>query len=329
MIKLQSQMTRRFVLAAGAATVVARPAWAQGSWPAQPIRLLTASAASGNAYIVAQIIAAELEQRLGQRIVLEAMPQNSGMRATELVSGAAPDGYTLLVGTSSQLVFNMATFDPMPVDLPKTLRGVAMMNAVPLILVVKADHPAKTMQEYITYLKANPGKVQYGSGPLGTTTHVTGMLWAQAAGVDIEHVPYNAGSEAMRDVIAGRLGHVFDVAVTAIPQLKSGVVRGLAITSVKRSAAAPEIPSVAEQGLAGFEAQTWNSIAAPAALPQDVANRINAEISAILAMPSVRERLDALASSYFPDWKPADVDTFYAAERARWIPIVRKAIGRT
>jgi tripartite-type tricarboxylate transporter receptor subunit TctC len=320
--------SRRLFLAGAAATLAAPALRAQAAWPSQPIRLVTASAASGNAYIVAQIIAAELEKRLGQRIVLEAMPQNSGMRATEMVSGAAPDGYTLLVGTSSQLVFNMATFDPMPVDLPKTLRGVAMMNAVPMILTVKADNPAKTMQEYIAHLKANPGKVQYGSGPLGTTTHVTGMLWARAAGVQLEHVPYNAGAEAMRDVIAGRLGHMFDVAVTAIPQLRSGAVRGLAITSRERMAAAPDIPTVAEAGLPGFEAQTWNSIAAPAALPQPIAERINAEVAAVLAMPSVRERLDGLASSYFPRWTPAEVDAFYAAERAKWIPVVRQAVGR-
>lgn len=273
--------------------------------------------------------AAEWEKRLGQRIVLEAMPQNSGMRATEMVSGAAADGHTLLVGTSSQLVFNMATFDPMPVDLPKTLRGVAMMNAVPMILTVKADNPARTMQDYVASLKASPGKVQYGSGPLGTTTHVTGMLWARAAGVQIEHVPYNAGSDAMKDVIAGRLVHMFDVAVTAIPQIRSGMVRGLAITSRERSAAAPDIPTVAEAGLAGFEAQTWNSIAAPIGLPQAIADRINADIAAVLAMPPVRERLDALASSYFPCWKPGEVDAFYAAERAKWIPVVRQAVGRS
>lgn len=323
-------MDRRTFLLASAG-LVAAPAIipAQASWPTQPIRLITASAASGNAYIVAQIIANELEKKLGQRLVLEAMPQNSGMRATEMVSNSLPDGYTLLVGTSSQLVFNMATFDPMPIDLAKTLRGVAMMNAVPMILVVKADHPAKTMQEYIASLKANPGKVQYGSGPLGTTTHVTGMLWARAAGVSVEHLPYNAGSEAIKDVIAGRLGHMFDVAVTAIPQLKSGAVRGLAITSPQRSAAVPDIPTVAELGLAGFEAQTWNSIAAPAALPQPIVDRLNNEVKAVLAMPEVRKRLDDLASTYFPAWLPSEVDAFYARERAKWIPVVRQAIGKS
>ncbi len=325
---------RRLITGAGsaiAAWAVAKPVVlrAQGAWPNQSIRLVTASAASGNAYIVAQIIAAELEKRLGQRIILEAVPQNSGMRATEMISTAAPDGYSLLVGTSSQLVFNMATFDPMPVDLNKTLRGVAMMNAVPLILCVKADAPAKSMAEYVAYLKANPKKVQYGSGPLGTTTHVAGLLWARAAGVELEHVPYNAGSDAMKDVIAGRLGHVLDVAVTAIPQIKAGAVRGLAITSASRSAAAPDIPTAAEQGLAGFEAQTWNSIAAPVGLPQAIVDRLNAEVSATIASPEVRTKLEELASTFYPALSPADVDGFYAAERAKWVPIVRQAIGKS
>jgi tripartite-type tricarboxylate transporter receptor subunit TctC len=206
--------------------------------------------------------------------------------------------------------------------------SVAMLNAVPMILTVKADHPAKTMQEYIASLKAAPGKVRYGSGPLGTTTHVTGMLWARAAGVQLEHVPYNVGSDAMKDVIAGRLGHMFDVAVTAIPQLKSGSVRGLAITSRERSAAAPDIPTVAEAGLSGFEAQTWNSIAAPAALPQAISDKLNTEVASVLTTPAVRERLVALASSFFPNWKPAEVDAYYATERTKWIPIVRQAIGK-
>jgi tripartite-type tricarboxylate transporter receptor subunit TctC len=328
MSKTRHRLSRRIFLAGSGAVLAAPALRAQPAWPSQPIRLVTASAASGNAYIVAQIIAAEWEKKLGQRVVLEAVPQNSGMRATEMVSGAAPDGYALLVGTSSQLVFNIATFDPMPVDLPKTLRGVAMMNAVPMILTVKADNPARTMREYIANLKANPGKLQYGSGPLGTTTHVTGMLWARAAGVQIEHVPYNAGSDAMKDVIAGRLGHMFDVAVTAIPQIKSGAVRGLAITSAQRSAAAPDVPTVTEAGLTGFEAQTWNSIAAPLGLPQVIADRINTDITAVLGLPAVRERLAALASSFFPPWKPAEVDAFYAAERAKWIPVVRQAVGK-
>lgn len=318
------------IIAAGAlaGAVSLAPLAVQASeWPTQPIRLITASAASGNAYISAQIVAAELEKRLGQRIVLEAVPQNSGMVATEQVSNAAPDGYTLLVGTSSQLVFNIAMFPDMPVDLSRTLRGVAMVNSVPLVLIVNPDDPASDMAGYVAALAAAPGEFQYGSGPVGTTTHVTGMRWANEVGVDVEHVPYQAGSEAQRDVMAGRLSHMFDVAVTAIPQVQAGAVKPLAITSPERSPALPEVPTVAEQGYPGFAAATWNTIAAPAGTPDAVVERINREVAAVMETPEIRDRLIALGSNLLPAKSPAEIDAFYEAERALWIPLVREAIA--
>lgn len=317
-------------LLAGATALASLPAQAQtdaAAWPTQPIRLITASAASGNAYVSAQIVAAELEKRLGQRIVIEAMPQSSGMVATELVSNAEPDGHTLLVGTSSQLVFNIALFPDMPVDLAQTLRGVAMINTVPLVLVVNPDNPAQTMEEYVAALKAEPGAFQYGSGPVGTTTHVTGLRWANTVGVEVEHVPYEAGSDARRDVVAGRLSHMFDVAVTAIPQIEAGAVRALAITSPERSDALPEVPTVAELGYPGFEAATWNTIAAPSGTPDAIVERLAAEVAAVMETPAVREQLLALGADLVAPKTPAEIDAFYAAQRETWIPLVREAIG--
>ncbi|WP_349369107.1 tripartite tricarboxylate transporter substrate binding protein [Salinarimonas sp.] len=310
----------------GATALASVPAQAQ-DWPTQPIRLITASAASGNAYVSAQIVAAELEKRLGQRIVLEAMPQSSGMVATELVSNAEPDGYTLLVGTSSQLVFNIALFPDMPVDLSETLRGVAMINTVPLVLVVNPENQAETMAEYVDLLKADPGAYQYGSGPVGTTTHVTGLRWANEVGVEVEHVPYQAGSEARRDIVAGRLSHMFDVAVTAIPQIEAGAVRPLAITSPERSAALPEVPTVAELGYPGFEAATWNTVAAPSGTPDAIVERLNAEVAAVMETPAVRDQLLALGANLVAPKTPAEIDAFYAEQRETWIPLVREAIG--
>jgi len=317
-------------LLAGVAALASLPAQAQTdaeAWPTQPIRLITASAASGNAYVSAQIVAAELEKRLGQRIVLEAMPQSSGMVATELVSNAEPDGHTLLVGTSSQLVFNIALFPDMPVDLAQTLRGVAMINTVPLVLVVNPENPAQTMDDYVAVLKAEPGAFQYGSGPVGTTTHVTGLRWANEVGVEVEHVPYEAGSDARRDVVAGRLSHMFDVAVTAIPQIEAGAVRALAITSPERSDALPEVPTVAELGYAGFEAATWNTVAAPAGTPDAIVEKLAAEIAAVMETPAVREQLLALGATLVAPKAPAEIDAFYASQRETWIPLVREAIG--
>jgi len=204
---------------------------------------------------------------------------------------------------------------------------VAMINTVPLVLVVNLDNPAKTMDDYVAALKADPGGYQYGSGPVGTTTHVTGLRWAREVAVDLEHVPYQAGSEALRDVIAGRLSHVFDVAVTAIPQIEAGAVRPLAITSPERSAALPDLPTVAELGYPGFAAATWNTIAAPAGTDDAIVERLNAEVAAVMATPEVRDRLLALGANLVEPKTPAEIDAFYAAEREVWIPLVRDAIG--
>jgi len=303
-------------------------AHAQSGWPSKPIRIVVASPAGGNADVVMRLIAPELEKRFGQPIVVENLAAASGMQGTEAVSKADPDGHTLLVGTSSQLVFNLALFDPMPFDLVGSLRGVAMINAVPLVLMVNKDEASKSMQEYIAKLKAAPGKFLYGSGPQGTTTHIVGLMWARAAGVDVTHVPYKAGSEGLRDLMAGRTSHQFDVAVTAIPQLQGGKLRALAVAARTRLTALPEIPTAIEAGLPGFTGYTWNSLAAPVKTPQAVVDRINREVAAALAQPAVRERLAALGSEFSKPMTPAEVDQFYAAERKLWVPLVRETNKR-
>ncbi len=320
----------RAVAAAFVVSMIHSPqSWAQAGWPAKPVRVIVASSAGGNADVVMRLIAPELEKRIGQPLVIENLPAASGMQGTEAVAKAQPDGHTLLVGTSSQLVFNLALFDPMPFDLVGSLRGVAMLNAVPLMLMVNKDDPAKTMQEYIDRLKTAPGKFLYGSGPQGTTTHVVGLMWARAAGVDVRHVPYKAGAEGLRDLMAGRLSHQFDVAVTAIPHLQGGALRALATTGRTRLAAAPDVPTADEQGLKGFTGYTWNSIAVPAKTPQATVDRLNREFAAVLKMPELRERLAALGSEFFDAMDPAQVDRFYASERAQWVPLVRETNQKT
>ncbi len=327
-IGLRRRTALKLGIGALAAPVLA-PGLAQAqAFPAKPIRLVVASAAGGNADVIARLVANDLEPRLGQRVLVENIPAASGMRATEDVSRSAPDGHTLLVGTSSQLVFNMAMFDPMPVDLPRTLTGVAMLNFVPLVLCVNKDNPAATLRDYIALVKAAPGRYQYGSGPVGTTTHVVGLLFARQAGLLVEHVPYQAGAQAMRDLIAGRLSHMFDVAVTAIPQLKAGAVRGLGLSALVRSPALPDLPTIHEAGLPNFQGQTWNSIAAPAGTPKPIVDKLNAEIAAVLDAAAMRARLVELGSTVSEGLTPAQVDAFYASERDLWIPIVRATGAR-
>lgn len=314
---------RRSMLTGTVAALAAPALNAQAAWPTRPIRMIVASAAGGNADVVMRLMSPELERRLGQPVVVENLAAASGMQGTEAVARAEPDGHTVLVGTSSQLVFNMALFDPMPFDVPGLLRGAAMINKVPLVLLVHPNEPG-TMRDYVAKLKAAPGRFQYGSGPQGTTTHIVGLMWARAAGVDVQHVPYRAGSEGLRDLMAGRLSHQFDVAVTAIPHVQSRALKPLAVTSATRIAALPDVPTVAEQGFAGFTGFTWSSLAVPARTPQAVVDRLNREVAAVLETPAIRERLVGWGSEISAPMTPAQVDAFYAEERRVWIPLVRE-----
>ena len=303
---------------------------AASTWPdAGPIRLVVAQGGGGNADVVARILVEALEPVLGQSIVVENNGAASGMRATEAVSAAAPDGYTLLVGTSSQLVHNMALFDPLPVDIAATLRGVAMINEVPMVLCVPADSPDADLAALTARLQANPAGFQYGSGPAGTTTHITGALFLQRIGAQgVVHIPYPRSPEAMADVIAGRLSFVFDPSLTAIAQVQGGAVRALGVSAPSRLAALPDVPTMAEAGLPGFVSQTWNTIAAPAGTPDQIVTRLNGLINGIVQSPAMRQRLQDLASIVPAAKTPAQVDAYYAAQRETWIPVVRDTGAR-
>jgi tripartite-type tricarboxylate transporter receptor subunit TctC len=325
-------LRRRALLAAAlpVAAPLALPgtARAQGAWPSRPIRLIVASAAGGNADVVARILANELEPRIGQRILVENMAAASGMRATEAVSRAEADGHTLLVGTSSQLVHNIALFDPLPVDITRSLRGVAMINEAPGVLVVKADNPVRSVADLVAAARREPGRLVIGSGPAGTTTHIIGLLFAQRAAIQLEHLPYPAGSQAMRDIVGGRVTCMFDISVTAIPQIAGGAVRGLCVTAAQRLAALPEVPTTAEAGITDFVAGTWNSIAVPAATPEPVVARLNALVNEVAQAPAFRARMGELGSLLHPPMTPAQVTAFYARERELWIPVVRATGAR-
>jgi tripartite-type tricarboxylate transporter receptor subunit TctC len=315
-------------VAASAVSGPARPARA-AAWPsAGPIRLVVASAAGGNADVVARIVAAELEPALGQSIVVENLPAASGMRATETVSRAAPDGYTLLVGTSSQLVHNIALFDPLPVDITATLKGVAMMNEVPMILCVRNEEPAQSLPAFVERLKAEPGANQYGSGPVGTTTHITGALFLSRIGAQVEHVPYQASSQAMRDLIAGRLAFVFDPSLTGVAQVKGGAVRTFGVAAPQRLAAIPDVPTLAEAGLPEFVSQTWNTVSAPAGTPPEIVERLNGLVNRVVQSAAVKGRLEELGSIVPAAMTPAQVDAYYAGQREIWIPVVRATGAR-
>lgn len=317
---------RRFL--ALPALLLAAPALAQnGAY--RPLRLVVASAAGANADVVARLLAAAWEPAAGRRIVVENQPAAAGSRAVEAVARAAPDGETLLFGTISQLVMNQALFDSLPADVERAIRGIAFINRVPMALAVPAADPAGDLATFLGRMRLERGPKQYGSGPAGTTTHVVGARFAQAAEItrgDLVHVPYQSSALALADLMAGRLTFMFDAAVTALPHHRAGRLRILGIAAERRLPAAPDIPTISEAGLPGFAGGTWNSVAAPAGLPDALAARLNAQLRAVLGAPALRERLEAMGSEPLgPPMTPAEVDAFYAAERAVWIPAIRNA----
>ncbi|MEM1285135.1 MAG: tripartite tricarboxylate transporter substrate binding protein [Pseudomonadota bacterium] len=294
-------------------------------WPtAGPIRLVVASGAGGNADTVARLVAAELENTLGQTFVVENLSSASGMQGTEAVSNADPDGYTLLVGTSSQLVHNIALFEPLPVDITNTLRGVAMMNEVPMVMLVNNDEESENLEQFIEKISANPDAYQYGSGPAGTTTHITGALFLDRLGLDITHVPYPRSGEALRDTIAGRLTFQFIPALSGVPQIRDGAVKSLGVAAPERLAAMPDLPTISEAGLDGFVSQTWNSFAAPAGTPDNIVNQLNEAVNAIVQSDAVKSQLTDLGALVPAAMTPAEVDAYYTAQRETWIPVVRE-----
>lgn len=294
------------------------------TWPTGgPIRLVVASGAGGNADVVARLVAAELETSLGTSFVVENLSAASGMQGTEEVSNADPDGFTLLVGTSSQLVHNIALFEPLPVDITNTLRGVAMMNEVPMVMLVNNDEESTDLEAFIEKLRADPGAYQYGSGPAGTTTHITGALFLSQLGLEITHVPYPRSGEALRDTIAGRLTFQFIPALSAVPQIRDGAVRSLGVAAPARLAALPDLPTISEAGLDGFVSQTWNSIAAPAGTPDEIVDALNEAVNAIVQSDEVTTQLTDLGSLIPAAMTPAEVDAYYAEQRDIWIPVAR------
>lgn len=321
-------LTRRHLLALPGLTLAAA-ARAQVAGE-RPVRLIVASAAGANADVVARLVAAAWEPELGRRIMVENQPSVAGSRAVEAVARAAPDGETLLFGTISQLVMNQALFDSLPVDAERAIRGIAFINRVPMALCVPATEPAADLNAFLGRMRIEGGPKQYGSGPAGTTTHVVGARFALAAEItrgDLVHVPYTSSSLALTDLIAGRLTFMFDAAVTALPHHHAGRLRILGVAAEGRLAAAPDLPTISEAGLPGFTGGTWNSVAAPTGLPDALATRLNTGLNAILSQPALRERLEALGSEPLPPpMAPAEVDAFYAAERAVWVPAIR-ALG--
>ena len=268
------------------------PAQAQAQgWPSRPVRVVVAFVAGGTADIVARLIADRLSPVLGQPVVVENRPGAGGNVGASAVAHSDPDGYTLLMSGSpthsvGPHLFKNLNYDPMR-DVPP----VAMIASAPNLLVVNAALPVKSLDDLVKLARENPGQLTYSSAGIGTSGHLAAEMLKQAAGVDMRHVPYKSGPEAVTGVISGDVSFVFFTVPSVLPQVESGKLRALAITSVARSAVAPNVPTVAELGYPGFEALAWFALFAPRGTPQPIVDKLDAEIGKILQQPDIRKKM--------------------------------------
>jgi tripartite-type tricarboxylate transporter receptor subunit TctC len=310
---------RRFLYLAGAAIAAPRLAWSQ-SYPSRPMHMVVGFAAGGGADIIARLIGQALSERLGQQIIVDNRPGAATNIGTEVVAKAAPDGYTLLLANSPNTI-NATLYDNLSFDFIRDIAPVASIGRVPLVMVVNPALPAKTVPEFIAYAKANPGKVNMGSGGNGAPDHMSGELFKAMAGVGILHVPYRGVAPALTDLLGGQVQVIFGTMPAVIEFVRSGKLRALAVTTAARSEALPDVPSIGEF-VPGYEASQWYGIGAPKNTPAEVIERLNKETNAALADPKMKARLAELGASVLSG-SPADFGKLIVAETEKWAKVVK------
>lgn len=300
-------------------------ALAQG-YPSRPIRILVGFPPGGVADILARSVGSKLSESLGQPVVVENRAGAGGNIAAELLARSAPDGHSLIMfGTptlANVFLYRKLSYDPMNEFAP-----VALVASMANILVVNPSVPANSVTELISLAKSKPGQLNFGSAGIGSTQHLSGQLFKSAAGIDISHIPYKGSGPAMTALLAGEIPIIFNVMSTVLPQMKAGKVRGLAVTSAKRSPFAPELPTIAEAGIPGYEYVAYFGLIAPARTPQEIIARLNAETARILQMPDIMERL-AFNGAEPMIATPEQFGAFLREELTRMGKVVRESGAR-
>jgi tripartite-type tricarboxylate transporter receptor subunit TctC len=310
-------------LAAGAAALpaVSRIAWAQ-AYPSRPVRLIVGFAPGGTTDITARLIGQWLSERLGQQFLIENRTGAATNIATEAVVRAPADGYTLLLVTASNAI-NATLYDKLGFNFIRDIAPVAGIIRYPLVMQVNPSFPAKTVPEFISHAKSNPGKVSYGSGGIGTSIHVASELFKMMAGIEMIHVPYRGGAPAMTDLMGGQIQVVFNPVPESMEHIKAGKLRPLAVTGATRSEALPDVPTVGDF-VPGFEASALQGIGAPKDTPAEIVEKLNKEINAGLADPKLKARFADLGATVFVV-SPADFGKFIADETEKWAKVIKFA----
>ena len=311
-------MLKRHVLIATALAMASPLALAQ-AWPNKPIRLVVTFPSGGAPDILARLFADKAQ--LGQPVVIDNKPGAGGNIGADNVAKSAPDGYSLVMGTVGTHSINGALYSKMPYDMVKDFTPVAHVASAPNLLVVTNSLPVKNVSELIAYMKANPNKLSFGSPGIGTSVHVSGELFKSLTGTTMQHVPYKGRQFAIPDLVGGQIQVMFDNMPSALPMAKEGKIRALAQTTAKRSAAAPDVPTVAET-VPGFEATTWFAMFAPAGTPRDIVMKVNAEMVRVFNLPDVQDKLKTLG---LEPWisTPEELARYQASEIVKWAKVVK------
>ncbi|GAA0836353.1 tripartite tricarboxylate transporter substrate binding protein [Cupriavidus pauculus] len=302
------------------------PAAGAQDWPTRPIRMVVPYPPGGPTDIVARVVGQKLSERLGQTVVVDNRPGAGGNIGADAVAKSAPDGYTMLVATTAHAI-NMTLFSKPGYNTRTDFAPVSMLTSGPLVLVTAPSTPAGSVAELIAMARANPGKVTFASSGNGQSTHLAAELFDSMAGVRMTHVPYKGSAPALTDVMAGQATVMFDTMLSAMPFVRDGKLRALAITGATRSPAAPDVPTMAQAGLPGYEATAWNALLVPAGTPAAVQSRLSEALKAVLNQDDVRARF--ASQGFAATWtSPADTGQFIAREIDKWGKVV-KASGAT
>jgi tripartite-type tricarboxylate transporter receptor subunit TctC len=296
---------------------------AQERYPSKPVRIIVPFAPGGSTDIFARLVAERLQGPLGQPVLVENRAGASGNIGADAVAKAPADGYTLLMATTGVMAINNSLFKDMAYDAAKDLEPVIFIASITNVLAVPNELPVKNVAELIALAKRDPGKLTFASSGAGSSTHLSAELFKSMAGIDVVHVPFKGSGQALIDVVAGRVSMIFDNMPSALPHIKGGKLRALGVTGTKRSGALPDVPTIAEAGVAGYESLSWSGFAVPAGTPRDIVQRLNRETAVILLAPEMRQKLAEQGADTVGGSPEAFAD-HARREREKWGRLVRE-----
>ena len=294
------------------------------TWPTQPIRIIVTFTPGGAPDVLARVLAQSWQESLGVPVLVENRPGFGGNIGADMVAKSDPDGYTLLIGTVGIHAINGALYEKIAYDPIKDFTPISFLASTPNVLIVNKHLGVNNLHELIEMAKAKPNQLTFGSSGVGTSLHMSGELFKEMAGIEIRHIPYKGRAQSLPDLVSGRISMLFDNLSSSLPLIKAGEVRALGVTTLKRSLAAPDIPTLAEQGLHGFEAVSWFSLMAPAHLPSSVQKRLNALTNQTLSNPQVRNRLLEGGLEPAPG-SPKELAKLIQSETSKWSKVVHQS----